>query len=112
MNRANSTADTVEDRRKSPSPQAQRSRSRAACTKPPTGMRENDNSFQCRVRLRLCLTHAITHAANGVNELDRERLVDLPAQVPYVDIHNICHGLEALVPHVIEDHGSREHSAG
>src|SRR5450631_3269297 len=108
MNRADSIADIVEDRRRSPPQREQMSRSRAACTKLPNGMPKNENSFRCRMPLRLCLTHAITHAAHGMNKLDRERLVDLSAQVPYVDIHNIRHCLEALVPHVIEDHGPRE----
>src|ERR1700685_3013749 len=62
--------------------------------------------------LRLCLTHAITHAAHGVDKLVRERLVDLSAQVTYVDIYDVRDCLEALIPHVIQDHGPREDSAG
>jgi hypothetical protein len=47
-----------------------------------------------------------------MNELDWERFVDFSPQVPDVNIYDIGHSLEALIPHVIEYHSPREYSAG
>ena len=47
-----------------------------------------------------------------MDEFGGKRIVDLSAQVTHVDIDDVGHPLEALVPHVIEYHGPREYTAG
>ena len=61
---------------------------------------------------RFGLAHAVAHAAHGMDQLDRERIVDLAAQIAHVDIDDVGDALEALIPDVLEDHGAGEHAPG
>ena len=55
------------------------------------------------------VAEAVADAAHGADQLHRERIVDLGAQVPHVHVNDVGQTLEALVPHVLDDHGAREH---
>ena len=58
------------------------------------------------------LAQPVAHAAHGADELHRVRVVHLRAQVAHVDIDDVGQPLEALVPHVLDDHRAREHAPG
>ena len=60
----------------------------------------------------LVLIDHVAHAAHGVDQLRLERLVDLRAQLADIDIHDIRQPLEALIPHVLDDHRARKHAPG
>src|SRR5579862_1128007 len=60
----------------------------------------------------LVLGEAVTDAAHGADELHRERIIHLAAQMAYVHVHDVRQALEALVPDVLDDHGAREHPPG
>src|ERR1019366_6765373 len=48
--------------------------------------------------------NGIPHSAHGADELGRERIVHLGAQVADIDIDDVGEALEALVPYVLDDH--------
>src|SRR5271170_1644987 len=88
------------------------SRLTAACTRLPTEMLKNGDSFRYCLSVRLRFAHAIADATHGMNELNGKGFVDFATQVAHVHIDDIRYALETLVPDMIENHGSRENSAG
>src|SRR5271166_198018 len=53
----------------------------------------------------------ITHASNGVNERMLSLLINFLAQAVDLDIDHVGCRINAHVPHLIEDHGSRHHAS-
>src|SRR5437879_13138633 len=55
--------------------------------------------------------HDVAHAAHGVNQLRLARVIDLLAQPGDHDVHDVGPGLEAVVPGVLPDQGTRPDAA-
>src|SRR5205807_4280267 len=65
-----------------------------------------------RRRLPAIFIQAVAEASEGLDGLTSEGTVDLAAQVPDVDLHDVVVALEVATPDVLEDLGLRHHLAG
>src|SRR5437899_2984305 len=60
-------------------------------------------------RVLLRSTEAKSDAANGMDQRIGLAAVDLPANTADIDINDIGRGIEMQIPHVLEEHRSRNH---
>jgi len=72
----------------------------------------SDDSFNCSVPLGLRVTHAVADSAHGMNEALPERARRLSGAGTAHKLDYVGDSLEALIPHVIENHGPGKYPAG
>src|SRR5579863_1557876 len=73
-------------------------------------MRASDDSLLLRGCRLLRLAHAIAHAAYGMDQLYRKRIIHFASQMTHVHIDYIGDTFETLIPDMFKDHGTREHA--
>src|SRR5262249_19926382 len=76
----------------------------ATANNPATTMVMRQRTERRRImRARSFRTESVTRAAHGADQLAVERLVDLAAEVPDVDLHHVRVAGEVHTPDVVED---------
>ena len=54
----------------------------------------------------------VPYAAYGMNQAFSRTMIDLAAQVIYIDINHVGRRIERQVPYVLDDHGAADSPAG